>query len=255
MAVATGPESPLGERARPAVGLPAAFETALSQSFVAFQPIVSYRERTVYGFEALVRTHARLLAGASELLSAAEALGSLRALGRSVRGAVARAMPAAPVDVALFVNVHPHDLLDPDLASPGAPLSLVAPRVVLELTERAAAGRGPELRERIAALRRLGYRIALDDLGAGYTALDLLAEIRPDFVKLDMSLVRRLDRDEARRRIVRHLLALLGDLGTRAVAEGVETEAERDALLSLGAPLLQGYLFGAPGPGLPPPRW
>lgn len=255
MAVATGPETPLGGRAPRAVALPVAFETALSQSFVAFQPIVSYLDRTVYGFEALVRTHARLLTGASELVSAAESLGSVRALGRSVRDAVARSMSAAPADVALFVNVHPHDLLDPDLASPGAPLSLVAPRVVLELTERAAVGRGPDLRDRIAALRRLGYRIALDDLGAGYSALDLLAEIRPDFVKLDMSLVRRLDRDETRRRIVGHLLALLGDLGTCAIAEGVETAAERDALLALGAPLLQGFLFGAPGPRLEPPRW
>lgn len=254
MATATGPHR-LPAHVRPAVALPDAFESALSQSFVAFQPIVSYRERTVYGFEALVRTRARPLGGAGELVGAAESLGSLRALGRSVRCAVARAVPAAPEPVALFVNVHPDDLLDPDLACPDAPLSLVAPRIVLEITERVAAGRAAEVRERIAGLRRLGYRIALDDLGAGYSALDLLADLRPDFVKLDMSLVRRIDRDDARRRIVRHLLALLRDLGTGAIAEGVETAGERDALLSLGAPLLQGYLFGAPRPGLPPPRW
>ncbi len=255
MAVAVGSQMPLDAGARPAAALPTAFERALSGSFMAFQPIVSYRDRAVYGFEALVRTQGRLLAGAGELVRAAESLGSVRALGRSVRGAVARVVPAAPGDAALFVNVHADDLFDPELAAPLSPLSLVAPRVVLELTERAAVGRGPELRERIAALRHLGYRIAVDDLGAGYSSLDLLAELRPDFVKLDMSLVRRLDRDERRRRIVGHLLALLGDLGTQAIAEGVETAGERDALLALGSPLLQGYLFGAPRPDLEPPCW
>jgi EAL domain-containing protein (putative c-di-GMP-specific phosphodiesterase class I) len=253
MAVAIGFEQPLREHRSPP--LTAVFARALSQSFVAFQPIVSYFERRVFGFEALVRSNAGLLSSAAELLGAAESLGSLLALGRTVRGAVARAVPDAPGDALLFVNVHPDELLDPELASPDAPLSRVASRVVLEITERAALDRGVELRRRIAELRRLGFRVAVDDLGSGFSSLDLLAEIRPEFVKLDMSLVRRLDGDDTRRRIVGHLLALLRDLGTPAVAEGVETPGERDALLALGAPLLQGFLFGLPGPYLVPPSW
>jgi EAL domain-containing protein (putative c-di-GMP-specific phosphodiesterase class I) len=253
MAVAIGLEQPVRENHSPP--LTTVFERALSQSFVAFQPIVSYADRRVFGFEALVRSTAGLLSSAAELVGAAESLGSLLSLGRTVRAAVARAIPEAPADSLLFVNVHPHELLDPDLASPGAPLSRLANRVVLELTERAAVDRGPELCERIAMLRRLGFRIAVDDLGAGFSSLDLLAEIRPDFVKVDMSLVRRLDGDETRRRIVGHLLALLRDLGTPAVAEGVETPGERDALLALGTPLLQGFLFGLPSPLLVAPSW
>jgi EAL domain-containing protein (putative c-di-GMP-specific phosphodiesterase class I) len=253
MAVAIGLEQPVRETSNPP--LTTLFARALSQSFIAFQPIVSYADRRVFGFEALVRSKAGLLSSAAELVGAAESLGSLLSLGRTVRGAVARAIPDAPADSLLFVNVHPSDLLDPDLASPDAPLSRVANRVVLELTERASVGRGPELCERIAMLRRLGFRVAVDDLGAGFSSLDLLAEIRPDFVKLDMSLVRRLDGDERRRRIVGHLLALLRDLGAPAVAEGVETPGERDALLALGAPLLQGFLFGVPGPRLVQPAW
>lgn len=255
MAVAVGFQMLVDGDTRRGGVLPAAFERALSQTFVAFQPIVSWRDRAVYGFEALVRANGRPLGGAEELVRAAESAGSMRALGRTVRGAVAKVACSASDDAVLFVNVHADELLDPELAAPLSPLSLVAPRVVLELTEQATVGRGPELRERLAALRRLGYRIAVDDLGAGYSSLDLLAEIRPDFVKLDMSLVRRLDRDERRRRIVGHLLALLEDLGTKAVAEGVESAGERDALLDLGSPLLQGYLFGAPRPGLEQPRW
>ena len=255
MALAIGLEKPFTAPGRDVLTLPGAFEHALSRSFVAFQPIVSWRERAVYGFEALVRSRGRVLRGASELVSAAESLGTLPALGRSVRAAVARAVPAAPEGALLFVNVHPDDLLDPELSSAGAPLSRVAGRVVLELTERAASIRGGEIRERIAALRHLGYRIAIDDLGTGYSALALLAELQPEFVKLDMSLVRRLDRDEKRRRIVGHVLSLLRDLGARAIAEGVETPAERDALEVLGAPLQQGFLFGTPGPGLVAPSW
>jgi EAL domain-containing protein (putative c-di-GMP-specific phosphodiesterase class I) len=253
MAVAIGLEQPVGTAHPPS--LTTVFERALSQSFIAFQPIVSYADRRVFGFEALLRSNAGLLSSAAELVGAAETLGSLVSLGRTVRGAVARAIPEAPADSLLFVNVHAHELFDPELASPEAPLSRAASRVVLELTERAAVERGPELAQRIALLRRLGFRVAVDDLGAGFSSLDLLAEIRPDFVKLDMSLVRRLDGDETRRRIVRHLLALLRDLGTPAVAEGVETPGERDALLSLGAPLLQGFLFGLPGPLLVAPSW
>jgi EAL domain-containing protein (putative c-di-GMP-specific phosphodiesterase class I) len=253
MALAIGYELPVREQSL--APLPSVFARALSQSFVAFQPIVSYADRRVFGFEALVRSRAGLLSGASELVGAAESLGSLFPLGRAVRGAVARAMPGAPDGAALFVNLHPHELLDPDLASPDAPLSRVAHRVVLELTERAAVARRAELRERIDVLRRLGFRVAIDDLGAGFSSLDLLADLRPDFVKLDMSLVRRVDRDDARCRIVGHLLRLARDLGAAAVAEGVETTGERDALLSLGAPLLQGYLFGLPGPDLSAPSW
>jgi EAL domain-containing protein (putative c-di-GMP-specific phosphodiesterase class I) len=253
MAVAIGREQAV--RVSHSAPLGTLFARALSQSFVAFQPIVSYADRRVFGFEALVRSNAGLLSGAAELVGAAESLGSLPSLGRAVRGAVARAVPAAPADSVLFVNVHPRELLDPELSSPDAALSRVASRVVLEITERAAVERGPELCERIARLRRLGFRVAVDDLGAGFSSLDLLAEIRPDFVKVDMSLVRRLDGDETRRRIVGHLLALLRDLGTPAVAEGVETPGERDALLALGTPLLQGFLFGLPGPELAAPSW
>jgi EAL domain-containing protein (putative c-di-GMP-specific phosphodiesterase class I) len=235
--------------------LPSVFARALSLSFVAFQPIVSYADRRVFGFEALVRSHAGLLSGAPELVGAAESLGSVPSLGRAVRALVAAAMPAVPRDALLFVNVHPQDLLDPQLASPDAPLSRVASRVVLEITERAAVQRVPDLQRRVAALRRLGFRLAVDDLGAGSRSFDLLAELRPEFVKLDMSLVRRLDDDPARRRIVGHVLELLRELGTSAVAAGVETPGERDALLALGAPLLQGFLFGAPAPHLRDPSW
>lgn len=235
--------------------LPALFARALHQSFVALQPIVSYADRRVFGFEALVRSRAGQLSGAAELVGAAEELGSLRSLGRAVRAQVAGAVAGVPDHALVFVNVHPRELLDPQLASRDAPLSRVASRVVLEVKDGAGLERGPELRTRIAELRRIGFRIAVDDLRGGIGSLDLVSEILPDFAKLDMSLVRHVDADPSRSRIVRHLLGALRDLRIRAIAEGVETPAERDALLSLGKPLLQGFLFGRPAPQVATPSW
>ena len=100
--------------------------------------------------------------------------------------------------------------------------------------------------QRIDKLRGLGYRIAVDDLGAGYAGLASFARLRPDVVKLDMSLVRALDTDPIRRKLVGSLTRASHDLGIQVVAEGIETEAERDAVAALEVDLLQGYLLGRP---------
>ena len=92
----------------------------------------------------------------------------------------------------------------------------------------------------------MGFRIALDDLGAGYAGLTSFAQIRPEIVKLDMALVRGIDADPLKRRLVRSVIDVSRDIGTLVVGEGVETDAERDTLVELGCHLLQGYLFGKP---------
>jgi EAL domain-containing protein (putative c-di-GMP-specific phosphodiesterase class I) len=113
----------------------------------------------------------------------------------------------------------------------------------------------PNLRGRIDALRRQGFRIAVDDLGAGYAGLTCIADLAPDVVKVDMSLVRGLDRDPMRRRLVRAITDLSVELGIRTVAEGVETAAERDALEAMGCDLMQGFLFARPAPGFVVPTF
>jgi EAL domain-containing protein (putative c-di-GMP-specific phosphodiesterase class I) len=120
---------------------------------------------------------------------------------------------------------------------------------VLEITERASLERISDVRGRIRKLRDLGYRIAVDDLGAGYAGLSSFSQLEPDIAKLDMSLVRGIDSSPRKASIVRSMISVCkGELGTQVVCEGVETEKERDALAGLGAELLQGYLFGKPGP-------
>jgi EAL domain-containing protein (putative c-di-GMP-specific phosphodiesterase class I) len=175
-------------------------------------------------------------------------------LGRTVRAAVAVAAAHAPPDTLLFVNVHGLELTDEELFATEAVLSQHARRVVLEITERTSVD--PAVgSSRVAMLRRLGYRIAVDDLGAGYAALGALATLEPDVVKLDMSLVRDLDLHPTKRRIVTAIAGLCRELGSRIVAEGVETEGEKTACIDAGVDLLQGYLFARPARGFGPVVW
>ena len=101
----------------------------------------------------------------------------------------------------------------------------------------------------------MGFRIAIDDLGAGYAGLTSFATLEPEFVKLDMSLVRDVDKNPTKKKLVRSMTSLCRDLGMLVVAEGVETLAERDVLVEAGCDLLQGYLLAKPGKPFPEFAW
>jgi EAL domain-containing protein (putative c-di-GMP-specific phosphodiesterase class I) len=230
-----------------ALALAFAFDRALAAIALVYQPIVHWKERAVTGHEALLRSTEAALPHAASLLAAAERLGRVHELGRAVRARAAGQLPAGD----LFVNLHPHDLADDELYAAESPLSRQASRVVLEITERASLDDIPDVKERLSRLRRLGFRIALDDLGAGYAGLNSFLLLSPDIVKIDMSLVRDVDADATRRKLVSSMVQLCRELGTRVVVEGVETTGERDALSQLGCDLMQGYLFARPGPPFP----
>jgi EAL domain-containing protein (putative c-di-GMP-specific phosphodiesterase class I) len=223
------------------------FERALEKLWVAYQPIVSWSEQRVFAYEALVRSADPDLSTPGKLLDAAERLGRVQELGIRVRDAVAAAAGAAPADALVCVNLHALDLTSEHLYGLQSPLSLHAERVVLEVTERTALHRVDHLQHRIRQLRDLGYRIAVDDLGASHAGLSSFRQIGPDLVKLDISLVRDIDASSAKTKLVKNMINLCSqDLGMRVVCEGVETEPERDTLLGIGADLLQGYLLGMP---------
>jgi len=228
-----------------------AFRRAMDGLYMVFQPIVSWTEREIVAYEALVRTCEPELARPDLLFSAAERLDMIIPMGRRIRRGVAQLVSTAPERVALFVNVHGGELADPELYDPASPLSRVAHRVVLEITERWSLDRFHDIGERIRALRDLGFRIAVDDLGAGYAGLTSFARLRPEVVKLDMSLVRGVNEDPTRQHLIRSLNGACRDLGIRVVAEGVETKEERDTLVALGSNLLQGYLFSKPARAFP----
>src|SRR5437763_2909350 len=213
------------------------FERALEGLWMAFQPIIRWPERALFGHEALVRTSEPLLARPPDLIGAAERLRRLPELGRAIRDRVAAQLGNAPGEI--FVNVHATDLMDEHLYDPSAALSQHARRVVLEVTERAGLDDVKDARTRVEKLKKMGFRIAVDDLGAGYAGLTSFAQLEPHIVKLDMSLVRGLHEEPTKRELVQSIVALCRDLGIESVGEGVETAAERDLLEQLGCKLLQ----------------
>ena len=225
--------------------LAARFDNALARSWMAFQPIIDVTVSRPFAYEALVRTDEASLNRPDVLIATAERLGRIHDLGRTVRAAVAHAAANVPDDVLIFVNVHGLELTDEDLFGDSCALAPLASRIVLEITERIGldAVAGPA---QVGMLRQRGYRIAVDDLGAGYAALGALATLEPEIVKLDMSLVRDIDRHPTKRRVVGAIATLCRELGSRVIAEGVETQAELRTVRDAGIDLIQGFLFARP---------
>ncbi|MCL4818699.1 MAG: EAL domain-containing protein [Vicinamibacteria bacterium] len=222
------------------------FDAALGSLTLLGQPLFRAASGEQAALEVLVRSGAPGLEGPGALFAAGERLGRLQDVGRAIRALAADV--ALPEGVLLFVNIHAADLLDEQLYDAAAPLARRAGQVVIEVTERASLERISDLRGRIGRLRALGYRIAVDDLGAGYAGLTSFAALEPDVVKLDMSIVRGIDADAMKARLVRSMTGLCRELGIQVVAEGVETAGERDEVTRLGCDLIQGFLLGRPQP-------
>jgi EAL domain-containing protein (putative c-di-GMP-specific phosphodiesterase class I) len=240
-----------GDRA----GLMGALDRALEGLRMAFQPIVSVRGRRVVGYEALMRSSEPAFPHPGAVLSAAEGLNRIPDVGRRVRELVAAAIVDAPPDALIFVNLHPSDLLDPSLADATAPLAQYAHRVVLEITERASLGAVDDVQARVSILRYMGYKIAIDDLGAGYAGLTSFAQLEPEFVKLDRTLVSEIHRAPLRQRLVSALGGVCEEMRMTVIAEGVELVEERQHLAALGVDLMQGYFFARPTFGFAKPNF
>lgn len=236
-----------GDRA----GLEATFGRALDSLWLAYQPIVNAADRTLYGYEALLRSGEPALPGPLAILDAASKLGRLYELARKIRARAAEEFQSASASAMLLVNLHPRDLVDESLFDTSAPLSAIASRVVLEITERASLDEVADLSDRVARLRSMGFQIAVDDLGAGYSGLSSFAQLEPEIVKLDMTLVRDVHQSRTKSKLIRSIAAVCRELEIRLVAEGIESQEELDVLISLGCDLLQGYFLAKPGPAFP----
>jgi EAL domain-containing protein (putative c-di-GMP-specific phosphodiesterase class I) len=230
------------------------FERCVATVAMHYQPIVwarpwQERQPSIFGYEALLRTADRALPHPGAILDAAERLERVARLGRLLRTKVAQLWLAAPAERGVaFVNLHANDLFDRTLTSPFSPLTKVARRVVLEITERNSLDGLADLRYRVAELRELGFRIAIDDLGGGHARMGHFTPLDTDFVKLDMALVRDIEAHPVKQRLVESITQLCRDNGTQVIGEGVETAAEAETLIRLGCDLLQGYLIARPAP-------
>lgn len=218
---------------------------------MAFQPIVDLQNQRVRSYEALVRGPAHEPAGTvfaqvtPATLYAFDQSCRLKAIELAARlGIVQR-------DASLSINFRPGAMYDaeacvrPTLAAArrhGVP----ADRIIFELTEDERIGDFAHLRSIFRVYRANRFRTALDDFGAGYAGLTLLAEYQPDIVKLDLALVRGVADQAARQVVVGGIVSICTTLGIEVVAEGVETRAELDALRALGVRYFQGFLFARP---------
>jgi EAL domain-containing protein (putative c-di-GMP-specific phosphodiesterase class I) len=227
------------------------FWEMLRQGWVtaAYQPIVDFHDRSLMAYEVLGRgKHPSLPQAPIRLLELASLLGKTVELSQAFRMAGAHAAALIPGPVQLFVNTHPNEMFTEALYDSLEAIQDVAPNMdlVIEVNETAVA----EVAKMALMAHRLsdmGIKFAYDDFGAGQSRLNELAEVPPDFVKFDMSLIRNIDQaSTTKQNMLARLVHMVKDLGAVTVAEGVETEGEAVLCQHLGFQLCQGYLTGRP---------
>lgn len=216
------------------------------------QPIVRTSDGSLYGVELLLRSVHPELAGPLEVLEAVERCHRILHLGLVVNRLAATWARRVPENVLLFVNLHPAQLGDPQLMETFAPLLPFARRVVLEITERSGLAEVGSWEGSVETLTANGFRVAIDDLGAGYSTLNMLVALEPAIVKVDASLVRDIDRNLRKQGVLSLLVRMAGLVGAELIAEGVETREEFDAAVRCGVELIQGFYVARPQDCWPP---
>jgi len=212
----------------------------------AFQPILATDGQQIAAHEALCRPRHPAFPGPEEFFETALQLGALWDLGRLARRNIIQHIEQLPPDSLLFINLHPAEISDHQLLEGESFIRPWASRLVFEITERAAVPNPARFKENISTLRRHGFRVAVDDLGAGYAGLNSVALLDPDFVKIDRELIMGIDASETKQRLLASMVHFANEEGIRVVAEGIETKQEAETVMSLGCHLLQGYYFGRP---------
>jgi EAL domain-containing protein (putative c-di-GMP-specific phosphodiesterase class I) len=214
-----------------------------------FQPIVTLGSQAIIGYEALGRgTSGKLSARPGDLFKLAERCQRASELSRLLRAVAVTEACTLPGHPALFLNTHPAELGDPLLVPSMHQLRDAVPAdqaLVLEVHEDTVTDL-PALRQLHEHLRELNIGLAFDDFGVGQSRLEELADVRPDFVKLDMALVRNLHQSAQRQILVQGIVRVALDLGVQVLAEGIESEDEAKVCRQLGCSFGQGFLLGHP---------
>jgi EAL domain-containing protein (putative c-di-GMP-specific phosphodiesterase class I) len=214
-----------------------------------FHPVVRLADEEIIGHEALTRPPAGLsFDSVEELFAFAESTDMLLDFERLCRRTAIASAASLPHKGLLFLNASPGAVEDPDWAGPAMESALkgsgLRPAdIVIEITERVAIARHDAFQRALRTFKERGYQVAVDDMGAGYSSLQSLANIQPDFLKFDVSLVRDIDRSSIKRSLLDSLRQLAVKIDARVIAEGVERVEEMATLLDLGIELGQGYHF------------
>lgn len=216
---------------------------------MAFQPIVDSEDRSIFAHEALVRGPAGEPAG-----KIFEQVNNRNrySFDQACRVKAIEWASRLGMETQLSINFMPNAVYEPERCirttlQAARTHGFPAERIIFEVTEGERVDDPAHLDKIIRYYQAQGFLTAIDDFGAGYAGLSLLADFRTDLVKLDMGLVRDIDRHTSRQAIVRATLSVCESLGIRAIAEGVETRAELETLREMGVDLFQGYLLARPG--------
>jgi EAL domain-containing protein (putative c-di-GMP-specific phosphodiesterase class I) len=215
-----------------------------------FQPIIQLAGIEVRAYEALIRGPPGTdLASPAMLFNLAGRVNLVAELDRACCESAMSKAAGLPDGTLLFTNVLPALINDPTFRAviTDASITHVDPsRIVLEVNEGVAVRSYDVLTRGIAELRSKGIRVAVDDLGAGHTNLDQVLKLNPDFLKLDISLIRGIDQNPVKQALIESVVTMGRAVGATVIAEGIERAEERDTVMALGVPWAQGYLFARP---------
>ncbi|MDD2465635.1 MAG: EAL and GGDEF domain-containing protein [Desulfobulbus sp.] len=219
---------------------------------IHFQPIVHLQTRQIYGYEGLTRGPVNtVLYSPTRLFEAATRAGRLAELDLMCRRAVISRFAQLGLPGRLFINVDPFSLVHEHFRE-GLTLEYIEQsglnpsQMIIELTETHPVEDVQLMQQAMLHYREMGFRVALDDLGAGYSGLKLWSELRPDIVKIDRHFIQGVDQDRTKQQFVSTILKTATALGCRVITEGVETEREYATLRKIGVEMLQGYYFCRP---------
>ena len=212
------------------------------QFYSAFQPLVDLKSRRTFGFESLVRSTSPDFPSAFSVIEAAVGQGMMGELGRALRRDAVNRCPNYP----LFINLHPIEFDQGWLIRPDDATALHTHEVYLEITESVPLTHFRHCHSVLREMRAKGLKLAVDDLGAGYSNLKYISDLSPEVVKLDRMLISNLASDERLKVLVSAIVQLCIKLGARVVAEGIETRDELRACMEAGAHYGQGFYLGKP---------
>jgi EAL domain-containing protein (putative c-di-GMP-specific phosphodiesterase class I)/GGDEF domain-containing protein len=217
--------------------------------FIEYHPIIVTKTEAIHGYDALARGARRELRSPEVLFEVAEEANMIWELSRLLRRrAVEGMINELEEGQFLFLNIDPHDFDDPAFRSLDPDdLGIKDPsKVVLEITERTAIKDYPRFQEYLAAFREQGFRFAVDDAGSGYAGLGSIANLAPDYIKLDISLISNIDTNFLKQNLVETMVNFADGQGALVIAEGVERQEEFETVKQLGVHFTQGFLFHRP---------
>lgn len=217
---------------------------------VALQPLIYSKGPNageMYAFEALLRSTHPVFDGPLSIIRAAERFGRLSMMAEVITSRVRDWFKVLSPDIKIFLNIHPDELASGEvLINRLQTLSEWSERIVLEITERSKLQLIDSWDQTLRSVESMGFEVAIDDLGAGYSSLSVLADLRPKYIKMDMSIIRDVNKDDRKQRLVSLMCDFANATNAMVVAEGIENEGELKTLQDCGVHLLQGFYLARP---------